>query len=336
MPPTQSLQPGMTGPAVEQLQKYLVQIGYMSPDDMATGPGIYGPKTTAAVAKLQQDKGVDNSTGPGYWGPKTMAVIQGAGASGKIDSNSTLSEKELADLKKSYADALAQNPDSQHLTVNNSPEAIMDAYLTGNWTGVTDAAGQPFSMADQQDALAKSEAALKPYYEAEQKKATADIESTLQNEQRSFQEYLDTSAQSFEKDKTTLDQNAADQGVLFSGGRAQKEQKLKSAYDTDLLSKQAQIGSNISNATRDYQYKYGDTNANKLSSYFNLGSQSYNPNVASGGVSTGGLSNIYNASGQGYQGTAINTAKAAAQTRAAGLLKNKGNKILSTGYQNQL
>jgi len=75
--PTTSLQPGSSGPEVEALQNYLVANGYMTQADMDTGPGIYGPKTTAAVLKLQQDKGVDNSSGPGFYGPKTIAAVTG-------------------------------------------------------------------------------------------------------------------------------------------------------------------------------------------------------------------------------------------------------------------
>jgi len=74
--PTVSLQPGMTGPEVKKLQDYLVSLGYMTPEEVATGPGIYGPKTTAAVAKLQAALGVDTGGYAGYWGPKTLAKLQ--------------------------------------------------------------------------------------------------------------------------------------------------------------------------------------------------------------------------------------------------------------------
>lgn len=74
-PPTVALQPGNTGPAVSQLQDYLISQGLMTAEQKATGPGIYGPATTAAVAALQQKLGVDNTSGPGYFGPKTQAAI---------------------------------------------------------------------------------------------------------------------------------------------------------------------------------------------------------------------------------------------------------------------
>lgn len=76
--PTANLQPGSTGPQVQQLQQWLVTNGYMSQADMNTGPGTYGPKTTAAVAKLQADRGIDNTGAVGYYGPKTIASLSGA------------------------------------------------------------------------------------------------------------------------------------------------------------------------------------------------------------------------------------------------------------------
>jgi hypothetical protein len=75
VPPSSSLQPGQSGPEVKKLQDWLVSQGYMTPQQVATGPGIYGPQTTAAMAKWQQDHGVDNSSGVGFYGPRTMAAI---------------------------------------------------------------------------------------------------------------------------------------------------------------------------------------------------------------------------------------------------------------------
>lgn len=73
--PTKNLQQGAEGQDVQQLQNYLVQHGYLTSDQVATGPGIYGPQTTAAVAKLQQDLGVQAGTGSGAFGPKTQSAL---------------------------------------------------------------------------------------------------------------------------------------------------------------------------------------------------------------------------------------------------------------------
>lgn len=79
--PPAALQPGSTDAAsVTQLQNYLVSQGLMTPEQVATGPGVYGPQTTAAVAALQKKLGVDNSSGVGFFGPKTIAALGGAPA----------------------------------------------------------------------------------------------------------------------------------------------------------------------------------------------------------------------------------------------------------------
>lgn len=73
--PTTALQPGSTGAAVQQLQNWLVQQGYMTQSQVNTGYGTYGPQTTAAVLQLQKDLGIDYSSGPGYWGPRTLTAV---------------------------------------------------------------------------------------------------------------------------------------------------------------------------------------------------------------------------------------------------------------------
>lgn len=87
--PTTSLQPGSTGSDVTALQTYLVANGYMTQADMDTGPGTYGPKTTAAVLKLQQSLGIDYSSGPGYFGPKTIAALGGITTSTSTPTTTT-------------------------------------------------------------------------------------------------------------------------------------------------------------------------------------------------------------------------------------------------------
>lgn len=71
--------------SVKQLQDFLVSGGYLDKTAFGadnSGYGVYGPKTTAAVAALQSKLGVDNSTGVGQFGPRTIAALttQGLGA----------------------------------------------------------------------------------------------------------------------------------------------------------------------------------------------------------------------------------------------------------------
>ncbi len=240
------------------------------------------------------------------------------------------SGKTQAQVDAEYAAAAVSHPALK----GNTPEAITYATSTGDFSGLVNAQGQPFSTTQQNEAVSQATADLSPYYQAEQKKETADTEATLAAKQAAYQKYLADQATTFQTDKMNQDQNAANQGVLFSGGRVQKLKQLADTYATNDAYKKTSTGADIGQTARDFGYKYGDTAANDLSSYFNIGGNTYNPNVASGGVGSSGLSSIYNAN-QGFQGTQINTAKAAAQKRAAGLLANKGNKLTASGYTNQ-
>src|SRR4051812_26254946 len=52
--PTQNLAPGAKGSQVLVLQKALVKLGFMTNAQLQTGPGVYGPRTTAAVKAFQK------------------------------------------------------------------------------------------------------------------------------------------------------------------------------------------------------------------------------------------------------------------------------------------
>jgi len=326
MYPQNNLRPGQSGQAVAQLQQFLQSQGMLSAADIATGPGIYGPRTTAAVKKWQQQNGVDNSSGPGYWGPRS---IQAASGRGNVPETQ-------ASVDAQYRDAISKNPAVNSLTKDGSSlDEIISALQSGNLSGITDAQGMPFSVRDQQKALASAEEDNALYYEALQEKETAETESSLAQKQSDFQNYLLNSGQQFQEDKTEMDQSAADSGVLFSGGRVQKERNLERAYSQDQDYKRGNFERNIGSTAQDFQYKYGNKETEGLSNYFKAGSNSYNAGVATGGVSSNRLSNIYKPKDFNFQGTMNTERSANSNTRAAGKLWNKGNKLLATGYNNK-
>jgi peptidoglycan hydrolase-like protein with peptidoglycan-binding domain len=49
------LKTGQRGPQVEELQGKLIRLGYMTEEQKATGPGIFGPRTESAVKGFQAD-----------------------------------------------------------------------------------------------------------------------------------------------------------------------------------------------------------------------------------------------------------------------------------------
>lgn len=71
--PTMSLEPGMTGSFVTQLQRWLLSKGYSIPDGAT---GYYGNQTKSAVASLQSALGVSVGQYAGYYGAATLAKLQ--------------------------------------------------------------------------------------------------------------------------------------------------------------------------------------------------------------------------------------------------------------------
>ncbi len=70
--PKENLKVGSRGAAVLKLQNALVKLGHMTAAERATGPGIFGKRTEAAVKEFQRANGVDSV---GLYGPKTRAAL---------------------------------------------------------------------------------------------------------------------------------------------------------------------------------------------------------------------------------------------------------------------
>lgn len=326
-PPNTNLQPGQSGNDVAQLQQFLLAQGLLTQADIATGPGIYGPKTTNAVKRWQQANGVDNTSGPGYWGPRSIAVASGQGGAQETEQ----------DIDAQYMEAAVKNPKVASLiNGGDTAESIFAALQSGNLSGITNSQGMPFSVEEQQKAMERGRDDTKLYYEALQNKETASVEANLAQKQANYQDYLLNSGQQFEDDKLKADKSAADSGVLFSGSRFQKERKMQNAYNQDQQSQFGATSRDIGNTAQDFQYKYGNKAAGGLKDFFKLGANTYNAGVAKGGVGSSGISSIYNPAQSNYQGTRNTERSTAVNQRAAGYLQNRGNKLLASGYNNKL
>ncbi len=200
----------------------------------------------------------------------------------------------------------------------------------------TISSGMPFSEEDQAKAYKDAMNVLDPYYIARQQYDMANTSDILKQKQAGYNNFLRTSSNNFIDRKNTLDENAANRGVLFSGGRVQKEKDLANNFSSNQALKKSAYGSDISNTLRGFQYKYGNNSLGGLSNYYKLGGNTYNPNVARNEVNSSGLSSIYNPNSYNFQGTVNNEKKAYAQERAAAKLKNMANRIVPFGYKNKL
>lgn len=336
---TSTLNRGSMSDQVKALQQYLNGLGY----DVGKIDSTYGPKVETAVKQYQLDNGL---TSDGIFGSKSLAKAKTM-ASTNISAGAPGSRRNIHDpnyVPKTHAELMAyikaQNEAAAAHPVfsGNSPEAIAYASSTGDFNNLLNPDGKPFSQADQEAALEKSRAALAPGFEATKSYDTQKEEDTLAGKNLDYERGLATDKTNFETDKNTLDENAASKGVLFSGGRYQREKKLQDAYQSKSDYARSGAASVMGGLARDYQYKYGNdaAKAPSLSQYYQLGGNSYNANVARGGVTRTPLSQIYNPDNSNFQGTAVNANRAAGQVRAAALLANKGNKLLASGYNNQL
>ena len=68
------LKNGSRGPEVEKLQDSLIASGYMTADQKATGPGVFGPQTEAALKAFQKDHGLNSD---GVFGPESQKAMGG-------------------------------------------------------------------------------------------------------------------------------------------------------------------------------------------------------------------------------------------------------------------
>jgi len=299
--------------------------------------GILGPKTTAAMNQFATTAAASAPSPTGMSTQDIMALqnqLNAQGAGLKVDG--ILGPKTTSAMNSAVSKSLSTNPATQSLVQQNSPDAILNAYMSGDWSGVNDVTGQPFAQDQIDDAVRRSEAVLAPAYKAQEAFDRANIESTLGGAQDQYNQFLQGEATDFKAEKEQQDQTAADQGVLFSGSRYQKLNNLSDKYEQRQANQLSTLGRQVGDTARNYQYKYGDQAAGKLSDYYNLGGQTYNANVAGGKVGNAStLSSVYNPSAYKFQGTAPVANKANAQVRAAGLLANRANKLTPYGYKNQ-
>lgn len=133
--PAQDLAPGASDAAngnhaVAHLQDCLVALGYLTEQDVAQGKGEFGPRTKAAVARFQQEHGIDNTGAVGRFGPRTRAAMQAA--------ISVVEAPKLEEIiQNAYQDVLGHPPVEGDYLVTRAHQALelgkwpseIDSYL---------------------------------------------------------------------------------------------------------------------------------------------------------------------------------------------------------------
>lgn len=105
----QLLQRGSTGAAVTHLQQRLVAAKFMSQNDFRSGPGVYGPRTEAAVKRLQAHVGLPVT---GVAAPSTLAALASGARYQPVREPETTSPVSLgqvhAKLAETFTDEVTQ------------------------------------------------------------------------------------------------------------------------------------------------------------------------------------------------------------------------------------
>ena len=101
--PPAGMQRGTEGAQVLQLQNTLAQLGYLTPQQVASGPGIFGPQTERAVKALQVRNGLPAT---GVYDAATQAAMQKEVA--QYNDPASL-------VKDSYTRMLGREPTPQEL-----------------------------------------------------------------------------------------------------------------------------------------------------------------------------------------------------------------------------
>ena len=233
-----------------------------------------------------------------------------------------------AAMTNAVTTSVSSNPGMQRYLETNSVENIVNGFFSNNLSSIVDITGQPFTKKQQRAAVAEAERVFNPGFKAQAAFDQSVVEDTLRGQQEDFGQFQQAEEQMFGDQKDQLDNSAADQGVLFSGSRLQKQNDLRNTFQDREAIQRGRTQDNIRTTARNNQFARGDKNARGLSDFYDLPGQSqFNAGVAGGQVSQSGLSSAYNPSEFKFQGTRNVANTAAVQQRAANTLTNTARKL---------
>jgi peptidoglycan hydrolase-like protein with peptidoglycan-binding domain len=126
--PNIDLRRGDKGPEVEELQRILISLGFMTQEEMDTGPGIFGPRTERALRAYQESQGLPAT---GFYGPMTRESLAQVGEpAAKVDE----AGKEAAANADAPPEVAAVVPElveqAQDPTVSPEDKAVVAETLT--------------------------------------------------------------------------------------------------------------------------------------------------------------------------------------------------------------
>lgn len=229
--------PGSTGDSVRALQTWLVKNGFMTQADMNTGPGIYGPKTTSAVAAWQRQAGFDTQGNPGWFGPLSKTYIQ------------------QQTTQKSSAPAAPPAP-AASATPPISPQKALISAIADVASSAATTGKPPLSFADALDAAAKDPNIIAKYADA----SKLDLQSftqQLNNLKTNYSTQSELYKTQFENERKALAEQQAAAGRAYSGFRGKAQQDLLQQEAGIVTSSKSQLQNALNQMTSQFESKYG-------------------------------------------------------------------------------
>lgn len=229
--PNVNLFPGSTDVTnVKKLQDYLVSLGLMTQAEVDTGYGIYGPKTTRAVAALQRLKGVDTSAGgAGNFGPKTIQAVT-------IPSPATNPAIETKPTTPPSGQAPAGDGSYNFGNGERLTQEVMDKLVQQNY--------------DEQS----------PFYQAQQNYELGGFQNTEDSLLNSYDLTARDYAARAQEDYDALNDNEGKSGTWASSERAKRRSSLENKYNRSYESLYNTNVDNLYKNRLDRAYQYGDAN----------------------------------------------------------------------------
>lgn len=226
-----NLGPGSTGDSVLALQKWLVKNGFMTQDQMNTGPGTYGPKTTAAVAAWQKQAGFDTQGNPGWFGPLSKIYI----------------------TQQSAPKAATTTPTSAPTV---SPQKAMLQAVSDVATQAAALGKPPVSFAEALK-LAQSDPNIVSKYADSAKLDSQSFQQQLQQLQTDQSSNAALMQTQFENERKKLAEQQASAGTAYSGFRGKAQEQLTQQEAGIVTSTRSQQQQALNQLTSAFESKYG-------------------------------------------------------------------------------
>lgn len=236
LPPNVNLSPGSADMAsVKKLQDYLVSLGLLDKAALtganSRGYGVYGPKTTAAVAALQKKLGVDTSKGGiGNFGPMTLKAVSQSAPTSTTTGTSPATKIQPPSPTPANQEGTYNFGDGEYLTQDE-----MDALVDANYKEQT------------------------PFYQAQQNYDLANYGTT----ENSITDAYDLSRRDYEaraqEDLDALNDNEGKSGTWASSERLKRRNSLQDKYNRSFSSLYNQNVDNLYKTRLDRAYQYGDS-----------------------------------------------------------------------------